>query len=435
MRKTRVAGTIAVAVLTLTSVSAAAVSAAPVAATVSHDATSSAVSLTTSHSWSGFEDKDSAQPDLHGAIGGWTVPTVVCSAGEDSVASVWAGIGGDYPIRKGVAETLYQAGTDSDCSKGSAIYYAWQEEYGAPDYVTQRVLGCAPNVICFAVSVEPGNKITASVIDRGLDTHWSLTDDRYGRTVWTHSSLWPTRYQHRHSAECIVEGPKGTELADFGSVHFSNCQAVDQSGTLWDMVAEKLPAHWFASELEMEPAKTVLAEPWLKLLTVTRTGAWSDVDRILGASAYGRLFVRLVSLKPTSLFQGSPQHFLVTVQLRVVANGPTNYGPAFGSPSSRNSLLLAVQGPKGSYCDAGQVDGYCVLGGFLQSNSASSPTWQCGLIDLFSAGVGGLWWFFANTCVITATEISDQMPATLSASQITVLWQYQEWPGGYVPLG
>jgi len=142
------------------------------------------------------------------------------------------------------------------------------------------------------VKVKPGDKITASIVDRGLDTHWSLNDDRNGRTVWTHSSLWPTRYQHRHTAECIVESPElenghGTlaQLAQFGTVQFSNCQAVDQSGTVWDMVGKVLPAHWIASELEMKPAKTIIAVPSLNPLTVTRVGpapalAWTTASAI-----------------------------------------------------------------------------------------------------------------------------------------------------------
>ncbi len=97
MRKVWMAGTIAVAVLTLTSVTMATVPVTPVGGTVGDTAPPPAPLLTPSHVWSGFEDKDSAQPDLHGAIGTWTVPTVVCSGDEDSVASVWAGIGGTTP--------------------------------------------------------------------------------------------------------------------------------------------------------------------------------------------------------------------------------------------------------------------------------------------------------------------------------------------------
>ncbi len=206
-----------------------------------------------------------------------------------------------------VAETLYQAGTDSDCSKGNAIYYAWQEEYGYPDYVTQRVLGCAANVTCFAVNVKPGDTIKVSIVDRGLDTHWSLTDVRNGRTLWTHGSLWPTRYQHRHSAECIVEAPKGSELADFAGVQFSNCQAVDQAGTLWDMVAQKLPAHWIASELEMKPAETVVAVPSVNPLTVSYVAP--QLAELKGSdTTAGDYFGTSVAISGTMAIVGAPDH-------------------------------------------------------------------------------------------------------------------------------
>jgi hypothetical protein len=70
----------------------------------------------------------------------------------------------------------------------------------------------------------------------------------------------------------LIENAHGklAELADFGSVQFSNCQAVDQSGDLWDMMVQKLPAHWTASEVEMEPAKTIIAAPSVNPLVVTR---------------------------------------------------------------------------------------------------------------------------------------------------------------------
>ena len=78
----------------------------------------------TSTNWSGYAvtGPDGSVTDVKGS---WKVPDVVCSSPgtPNSYASFWVGIDG-YG-----SNTVEQIGTDSDCSGGNAVYYAWYEFY------------------------------------------------------------------------------------------------------------------------------------------------------------------------------------------------------------------------------------------------------------------------------------------------------------------
>src|SRR5437899_2952963 len=84
-----------------------------------------------STNWSGFAVTGSGVTD---AKGSWIVPSVTCSS-STTYSSYWVGIDG-YS-----SNTVEQTGTDSDCSSGHGVYYAWYEfrseerrvgkEYGA----------------------------------------------------------------------------------------------------------------------------------------------------------------------------------------------------------------------------------------------------------------------------------------------------------------
>ena len=85
-------------------------------------------------------------------------------------------------------------------------------------------------------------------------TRWTLTDNRAGVVVWTHTDTWIT-HAHRHTAECIEEDP-GATFPDFGTVVFSNCQASDGSGELWDADASSLPADWTTADYPVARGRT-----------------------------------------------------------------------------------------------------------------------------------------------------------------------------------
>ncbi len=208
--------------------------------------------------WAGYVIQDPSRANVRGSFGSWTVPSVVCAAEENSVSSEWVGLGGDTSTGKLTIETLYQTGTYSICADGSARYYAFAEDYGSPNivqsnvtgsYVKPVVLGCRSWQLCStAISVRPGDAISASVVDHDTYTRWTISDYRDGNEIWTHTKFWLT-HAHRHTAECILEDPiqQGTTLTafpDFQSVSFSHCNASDASGKLWSYSSSSLPTGW-----------------------------------------------------------------------------------------------------------------------------------------------------------------------------------------------
>ena len=246
-------------------------------------ATSAFLAGTGSPNWAGFLDEDIASANLRGADGIWTVPSVTCPPKGTSDVSVWVGIGGQYALANDRVESLYQDGTVSACTNGKATYYAWQQQAGTPNLAQQ--LGASTHIVSSlrVAPVKPGDKITASIVDRGLLTHWSICDVRNGQHVWTHTSFWRTDYQRKHTAECIVERPellngesKNASLAAFGQVKFSSCQVVDQSGKLWAMAGRQLPPQWSSYAITMTAGATVLAKPMVAPLSVLRVNTPSQ---------------------------------------------------------------------------------------------------------------------------------------------------------------
>jgi peptidase A4-like protein len=193
------------------------------------------------------------------------------------------------PSSKG-DETLYQTGTGSDCLNGVPDYVAFVEDEGVPNqFATDLggalidaglvILGCPSRLVCStALSVEPGDSITASVVDKSVYTRWTITDTRQGIKLWSHTKFWLT-HAHRHSAECIVEDPVvgsktpsiGT-LANFGTVTFSNCQASDTTGKLWRVEGRSLPTGWKTIDYSIQQQGWIVACPSGFDLSVTWLG-------------------------------------------------------------------------------------------------------------------------------------------------------------------
>src|SRR5256885_3857866 len=94
-----------------------------------------------STNWSGFAVTGSGVTD---AKGSWIVPSVTCSS-STTYSSYWVGIDG-YS-----SNTVEQTGTDSDCSSGHGVYYAWYEFY--PN----------PSITIGGFTVLPGDRISAEV--------------------------------------------------------------------------------------------------------------------------------------------------------------------------------------------------------------------------------------------------------------------------------
>ncbi len=163
--------------------------------------------------WAGYEVSNNF-PNPTSAVqevsASWIVPSVK-NNGADTYSSVWIGIGGQYD------KTLIQVGTEQDFRNASANYYAWYEMLPSNSVSTP------------SFTVSPGDKMEASIslIDSNNNL-WSisledLTSNNHFQNNFTYNSP-------RLTAEWIVERPEVnnalTQLADFGSVSFTDCNAI-----------------------------------------------------------------------------------------------------------------------------------------------------------------------------------------------------------------
>src|SRR5947207_9176278 len=110
-----------------------------------HHAPKRGFGRSTSTNWAGYDVIGSRATHV---IGTWTQPTSQCSAGENSWSSPWVGIDGD------TSNTVEQIGTDSDCSGGSPLYYAWYEMY-------------PKSLVQIPMTVSPGHSYTGEVTTAG----------------------------------------------------------------------------------------------------------------------------------------------------------------------------------------------------------------------------------------------------------------------------
>ena len=166
--------------------------------------------------WAGYfvaSDLQNPQPTVTSVSASWVVPTVTpLSFRSSAFSAVWIGIGGQF----GNDSTLIQCGTEQDSVRGQVEYYAWYE------------LLPAPSVTISNITVSPGDQIQASIrLVNATFNQWTINlndttaDESFQNTVnYTSSQL---------SAEWIVERPSVnhviSQLANFGSVTFTNCSA------------------------------------------------------------------------------------------------------------------------------------------------------------------------------------------------------------------
>jgi hypothetical protein len=172
--------------------------------------------------WSGYSVSTSLrspQPTVTEVSGTWIVPSVSATIGN-SFSATWIGIGGQFD------QSLIQTGTEQDVTNGQIGYSAWYELL--PNYP-----------VYLTMSVTPGDRITANIklLDATANT-WSISiqdvtnGQSYQKSVQYDSSML--------TAEWIVERPtignRVGVLADFGSVTFTNCNAVigGKSGAILD---------------------------------------------------------------------------------------------------------------------------------------------------------------------------------------------------------
>ncbi len=157
-----------------------------------------------STNWSGFAVTGTAG-SVSDVKGSWIVPSVSCPKKSTTYSSYWVGIDGYN------SNTVEQTGTDSDCSSGFSVYYAWYEFYPAA------------SVTISGFTVKPGDKVSAEV-------SYSTSTGQFTTTVTDGSQSFSTSSSvsgaARSSAEWIVERPalctalhcKLTSLSNFGTV-------------------------------------------------------------------------------------------------------------------------------------------------------------------------------------------------------------------------
>jgi hypothetical protein len=299
--------------------------------TVSSPVPASAASSTGGNSWGGFALEDTSPNNLTIATGSWVVPTVTCKPGETSYSSEWLGMGGSFvsffqQVLRGLNdsfdfETLYQAGTDSDCNKGQPDYDAWEEVY-APRKDKPAIL--IPNA-----AVQPRDSVAVSLSfnTKKSTGYWVMIDLRAGATAWSHTGTWTKTPGGFHTAECIVEDPltpKGrAALSDFGMVTFGGCRATSSAGQA-DVTSATLPGHWSHKTLDIKLGGTVRA-----------VAAYNPLRVVYGAQP---------SLPPARLL-ALFDHALLPAGICVTANQPSS-GAIQLTPSSA-TILEGSAAPQG----------------------------------------------------------------------------------------
>ena len=163
----------------------------------------------------------------------WTVPAASCAHQNlaNATAFAWIGEGG---YLQGLASSLIQAGTGSDCFSGVPRYHAFYEWY--------------PGIYAadFPIELRPGDTVTVKITEAQTD-FWVLTvsDDTTGERSTT-----STFYRaDTASADIIVERPTlcGADscdqmpLAPFGQVTFQGIQTRTLQGDTSANVGTALP--------------------------------------------------------------------------------------------------------------------------------------------------------------------------------------------------
>jgi len=159
-----------------------------------------------SMNWSGYAATTGTYTSVSAS---WTEPSGMCGRGSQ-YSSFWVGLDG-YS-----SGTVEQTGSDTDCSRGRAVYYAWYEMYPDPS-------------VTYSETVQPGDQFNAAVTYRGSNTFSLFIQDT--TQGWSHTAIGTMAGAARSSAEVIVEAPccsfSGSilPLADFGTVDVTGAMA------------------------------------------------------------------------------------------------------------------------------------------------------------------------------------------------------------------
>ena len=147
------------------------------------------ITASPSFNWSGYADGASTTPagTFTAVSGAWTAPSVTCGA-EDQITVDWVGLDGMF------SGTPEQLGTLAWCYRGSPLYYTWWQMPGRMiNYPT--------------MTVQPGDKISASVTRSGTKYTLTLTDATTTANSFTTKQTCAATTCQDESAEWISERP------------------------------------------------------------------------------------------------------------------------------------------------------------------------------------------------------------------------------------
>jgi hypothetical protein len=196
-----------------------------------------------SQNWSGYATVAKSNVALRYVTSTFTVPSINCakvaigSAGQ-TYAAEWVGLDGFN------SSTVEQTGVDSFCdsSSGTATNQAWYEMYPLDPVVFS--------------GVSPGDTIWVSVYYDSSTSEYQLflDDETTGSTMQTDQPCPSGSTCDRNSAEVIEEDPGGSvaggiNLADFGTVNFTESHVTSRSGLHGTLSASSL---WTSTEIIMQ---------------------------------------------------------------------------------------------------------------------------------------------------------------------------------------
>jgi hypothetical protein len=216
---------------------------AAVALPASASAGTKGVTPATDELWAGyFANYNNPDPntDPMAVSGSWNVPKVSCTSNGKPItgqAAAWVGLGGDDAQFPG--NNLEQIGTDSQCNKGIAHYWAWLEAPSA--YTTVIRLNSTdtippatgePGVDCKGKApVSAGDNMEATVTDQGFGQFafqiWDTTKGWYCPALWEDSNANAVP----DTAEWVVEDVYALNFPQFKNVSFIGCDWTQNANT------------------------------------------------------------------------------------------------------------------------------------------------------------------------------------------------------------
>jgi hypothetical protein len=168
-----------------------------------------------SYDWSGYADgATSTKPGTFTGVGGsWTVPSVGCSA-EDQLTADWVGLDGLH------SSSIEQLGTIAWCYEGAPLYFTWWEMFPTGKGL-QRV----------GNTLQPGDKITASITRKGTTYKLKLTDATNTANSFRTKQTCPAATCPDTSAEWIAERPAFAGVGFAPLAHYSAFEITDGTQT------------------------------------------------------------------------------------------------------------------------------------------------------------------------------------------------------------